>query len=91
MSTIILWLRRAVAVISIVFLLYYVVNVVFICQVTPEGTADGFGRLLRRAPFIFQMAGISEWSGFGNFLKDLVISLISLGIAGVAWPSKDKE
>ena len=76
---------------AFIFFLYYIFNVIFICQVTPEGTADGFGRLLKGAPFIFQIAGISEWSGLGNFLKDLAISFVSLGIAGVAWPSKRKK
>ena len=45
-------------------------------------TTDGFGRVLTKAPFIFQSQGLMEkWAGLGWFVVDTICSIVLLAVA----------
>lgn len=45
-------------------------------------TTDGFGRVLTKAPLIFQSQGLMEkWAGLGWFAVDTICVLVLLGVA----------
>ena len=45
-------------------------------------TTDGFGRVLTKAPFIFQSLGLmEEWAGLGWFAVDTICSIVLLTVA----------
>ena len=78
-----LFLKILLAIDVLAFILYAVCALFLVKYDTVSGiTTDGFGRVLTKAPLIFQSQGLmEEWAGLGWFAVDTICSFALIGIA----------